>query len=398
MSAVRRRRDARGAIYIHVPFCASVCPYCDFAVTASSRFEHGAYAEALLEELESRAEGALSGRDVRTVYVGGGTPSRMEWRPLEKVISRARGFAGAALEEVTLEANPSDVTERVADAWVEAGVTRVSLGCQSFEDETLLALGRNHDGAAARAAASLLARRGELSVSVDLIFGSPGQTAESLRRDVGFAAALDGLGHVSAYNLTIEPGTPFARRAERGELGEASDDACVEMLDVLEESLGGAGFERYEVSSFAREGERSRHNSNYWVGGEYMGVGVGAHSLELGELGIARRANVRGVRDYLAGPTRSGEIELLSPAEHLLERAFVAVRSRVGLSWSELEWQFGGDDEARGALGRLAPALDGLSAQGLLEALPGGRGWRPTRRGWLFADALAEKLAQAIDG
>ena len=393
---MRRRRDTRGAIYVHVPFCAKVCPYCDFAVTASARFSHAAYADALIAELDARAPGALAGRDVRTVYVGGGTPSRMEWRELERVLVRAREFAGPGVVEVTLEANPSDVTEEAMRSWEEAGVTRVSLGCQSFEEETLRALGRNHGAESARRAAGLLAARDGLSVSVDLIFGSPGQTLESLRRDAEFAASLEGLGHVSAYNLTIEEGTPFARRAARGELGEASEDACVEMLELREGVLGAAGFGRYEVSSFAREGARSHHNTNYWIGGEYLGVGVGAHGLEVGDRGIVRRANARHVKRYLEDPLGSGEVELLGSREHLLERAFVAVRSRVGLEWSELSWQFGGvEDEA---LSALEGALTGLVSEGLLEVDEGQRAWRPTRRGWLYADALAERLWDAVEG
>lgn len=396
MSAPRRRRDARGAIYVHVPFCARVCPYCDFAVTASARFGHADYADALIAELDARAPAALAGRDVRTIYVGGGTPSRMEWRQLERVLDRARALAGPGVVEVTMEANPSDVTAEAMAAWEAGGVTRVSLGCQSFEDETLRALGRNHDGEGARRAAAALAARGGLSVSVDLIFGSPGQTLGSLRRDAEFAAGLEGLGHVSAYNLTIEEGTPFARRAARGELGEASEDACVEMLELLEGVLGEAGFARYEVSSFAREGARSQHNTNYWIGGEYLGVGVGAHGLEVGGRGVVRRANTRHVKRYLEDPLGSGEVELLGPREHLLERAFVAVRSRVGLDWSELTWQFGGvEDEA---LDALEGALDGLAREGLLEVAQGERVWRPTRRGWLYADALAERLWAAVEG
>ncbi len=364
-------------------------------MTASARFSHDAYADALLAELDARAPAALEGRDVRTVYVGGGTPSRMEWSALERVLARARGLAGAGVVEVTLEANPSDVTVEAMEAWVEAGVTRVSLGCQSFEDATLRALGRNHDAAGAQRAARLLAGHEALSVSVDLIFGSPEQSLASLRGDAEFVASLQGLGHVSAYNLTIEEGTPFARRAARGELGEASEDACVEMLELLEGVLGEAGFARYEVSSFAREDARSHHNTNYWIGGEYLGVGVGAHGLEVGSRGVVRRANVRHVKSYLEDPIGSSEVELLSPKEHLLERAFVAVRSRAGLEWDELNWQFGGEEDE--ALAALEGALTGLVSEGLLEEGGEPRAWRPTRRGWLYADALAERLWEAVE-
>lgn len=393
MMGVRRRRDRAAGIYLHVPFCARICPYCDFAVTAKKRIPHERYAEALMAEFDARAS-ALEGRAVRTIYFGGGTPSRWAPEQLGRVLEHVRRseFVDVdALEEISIEANPVDVTEANLAVWREAGVGRVSLGCQSFQSEVLEALGREHTGAEARAAAARVLAAG-MRASIDLIFGAPRQAAASWEADLEIFAALalrEGLDHLSAYSLTIEPRTPFARQVARGELEVASEEALRERTERLAEVCARVGFEPYEVSSWCAPGGRSRHNSLYWLGAEYLGVGVGAHSLRIDERGVARRANTRHLAHYLADPIASCERELLTAEEHLAERVFVGVRTRLGLDLDELSWQFAG---AVGAarLEAIASRADALVTEGLLERR--GALLRPTREGLMVADALGEAL------
>ncbi len=261
--------DPGFAVYIHWPFCRSKCPYCDFNSVAAGSIDQGRWRRALLRELEHFA-GQTRGRTVTSVFFGGGTPSLMDPATLDALVSfvHARWPVAADLE-ITLEANPTRAG-RFAD-FAAAGVNRLSLGVQSFDDAELAFLGRTHDGAAARAALAL-AERIFRRHSFDLIYGLPGQRATAWRQALKRAAGIAGE-HLSLYQLTVEPGTPFHHAGVK----EAHEDTAAALFAVTGEVLDGAGLPAYEVSNHARGGGQCRHNLTYWRGGDYVGIGPGAH-------------------------------------------------------------------------------------------------------------------------
>lgn len=421
---VRRRRDAAAGIYIHVPFCARRCPYCDFAVDVRRSIPHEAYADALLAEFERRKHD-LVGRHVQTIYLGGGTPSL--WAPdqLSRVLEHVQTFLatsdtgpqvdatpgappGDTRLEICMEANPMDISPQSLGAWVAAGVTRLSIGCQSFQPRILQVLHRNHDRQQALQAVDNALTFGPEQVSLDLIFGNPNQTMQEWEKDLDEVEKLTGLAHLSAYNLTIEPGTAFFRRRERGRLTVPDDDHCFSMLTYLIERCEAMGLERYEVSNFARPGRRSRHNTLYWSGAEYLGLGVGAHSLRIGtrdaadaghpgaSAGVFRRANPRLTDEYMAAPgvaCASQDTQQLSAHEHLIERLFLGVRTRAGLDFDELRHQFAHALPAE-VLARAEQLLTQMCAQEFL--VRDGSFFIPTHLGLNVADGLAEQFAQNI--
>lgn len=390
---VRRRRDGRAGVYVHVPFCDRICPYCDFAVTSLKHVPHEDYAQALLREWEARAS-ELEGRHVRSIYFGGGTPSKWSEEALARVLGEILGHAvcdRSMVEEVTIEANPVDIRPERLATWQEAGVNRISLGCQSFQDDLLQALGRQHTGARAFEAARIILEAG-LSLSIDLIYGHAMQTMASWREDLEKVRALmssHGLGHVSGYFLTIEEGTPFYRRQRRGEVLVKQDDGeSREMVDALCEVLAEGGVRPYEVSSYGAPGKESVHNSNYWLGGEYLGLGMGAHGLRIEGGEVVRRQNTRHLKTYLVDPVGSGAKEGIGREDHLDERLFVAVRSRNGLEVGEIRAQF---DLSPGERARLEERLERLCEAALLEEVQ--PGWfAPTWEGMQVADMVGETL------
>jgi len=384
-----RRPDAAAAIYVHIPFCNRLCPYCDFAVAVRREPPHAAYADALTTELDAR-RADLEGRTVRSLYFGGGTPSL--WDP-EQLLRFTRGLTDrvtlAADAEVTLEANPTDVDRARLRFWRdEVGINRLSLGVQSFDDATLDRLGRNHD--AARAHAALGAALDVLDdVSIDLIFAAPSQPGAAWRADLAtLQEQFRGVSHVSTYHLTIEPNTVFARRDAAGELDLPDEDAAVAMMDETDRVLSSMGLEHYEVSSYGRPGHWSRHNSAYWTGAEYLGLGVGAHSLTIDDR-IVRRANPRRLRAYLERPTRPAEVDDVPPAEHLAERIFLGARTQHGIDLEALRDQLG-DAVGDRALTTAAATLERFVGEGLLER--SGDRFKPTPRGLRFADTIAEAI------
>jgi oxygen-independent coproporphyrinogen-3 oxidase len=327
-------------VYVHWPYCARICPYCDFNVVRErgGTDQKAALTDAILLDLEAQAE--LTGpRRLDSVFFGGGTPSLMEARAVASVIEAATSLWTPALDlEVTLEANPTDAE---ADHFAElssAGVNRLSLGVQSFDDAELRFLGRNHDGAEARRAA-LHALAHFPRLSLDLIYALPAQTPKSWAAALGAAVGL-GPEHISPYQLTIEPGTAFGRAARRGALAPASDDLAADLYEVTQSVLGDLGFEAYEVSNHARGASaRSRHNLIYWRGGDYVGVGPGAHGrLTLEGRRLATVAP-RAIADYVERVSRFGasaEPEGLDDREAALERLLMGLRTQEGVEMSEL--------------------------------------------------------------
>lgn len=364
-------------VYLHFPWCRKRCPYCDFAVEVGDP-PHEAYLDAILRELDARA-GAFSG-DLVSIYLGGGTPSL--WRPdcIARALAAIRErFGAAALREVTIEANPTDVTPPNLDAWRAAGIDRISIGVQSLHEEELVVLGRDHrfgDGPAAIERATL---HGGFAVSADFILGTPPRRAARSLAAVAAIAALR-VDHLSIYELTIEEGAAFAQRVRDGRLVPLDERALADLYTAAHEALAAAGFEHYEISSYARAGRRAVHNSRYWRCAPYLGLGTGAASLAVGPDGAGTRAtNPRRAAAYLAAPGTPAETTRVPPAEMAADRAWLGMRTSDGVAEEEL-----------------APAR-GVSSWLLEEGLAERRGGRicPTLRGFLLADRVAARIVQS---
>lgn len=372
-------------VYVHWPYCAKICPYCDFNVVRDRKqAEQAGLAAAILTDLETQR--ALTGpRRLASVFLGGGTPSLMDPRWAADIVNTARRLWDAEPDlEVSLEANPTDAESGRFAGFAEAGVNRLSLGLQSFDDDALKFLGRNHDAAEARRAAELAARTFP-RLSVDMIYALPGQTVAGWREQLARAIAL-GAEHVSPYQLTIEAGTAFDRAVGRGVFTPADDATGAALYDTTQAVLETAGFDAYEVSNHARgEAARSRHNLIYWRGQDYVGVGPGAHGrLMLDGVRTATEAATK-VGDYIrdVGETGLGfrAPEALSPVARAEERLLMGLRTDEGVWFGELA-----------ALGLTAghPVVAGLVGEGLLAADPARL--RATRAGRVVLDGVTRTL------
>jgi len=374
------------ALYVHVPYCRRVCPYCDFNVQAAREVPERDYAAALLAELEAHAAaGDFAGRAAQTVYVGGGTPSLFSPAAIGALLEAvARRFGLVAGAEITLEANPGTVDVARLSGYRAAGVNRLSLGAQSFAAGHLRTLGRDHAPADTLAAVEAARAAGLENVSLDLIFGVPGETLAEWEQDLRAAIALDPA-HVSAYALTYEEGTPFhAWRAARRLVPVAEDDEAA-MAETAVAVLGAAGYRRYEISSFAQPGREARHNLAYWDGSDYLGVGAGAHSFSREPAPGRRWMNERVPARYMsAAAGRRPPIasdERLTEAQARAEFCFCGLRQTAGVDLDAFRRRFGVPLE------EAFPHVAGLAADGLAE-LAAGR-LRLTPRGLRYADSVA---------
>lgn len=328
-------------LYIHWPYCARVCPYCDFNVVRDRgrSAEQAELVEAIAADMTAHA--ALTGpRRLVSIFLGGGTPSLMDPQAAGRLIAHARALWTPTQDlEITLEANPTDAEAGRFSAFAAAGVDRLSLGVQALDDASLAFLGRNHDAATARRAAEAGARAFP-RLSLDLIYALPGQTRDAWTETL--AAAVDlGPEHISAYQLTIEPGTAFDRALRRGRLAPADADQGATLYDATEAVLSRRGFEAYEVSNHARGPDaRSRHNLIYWRGQDYVGVGPGAHGRVTTAQGRIAAAAARSVPDYLLRVRTEGlgwaSHEALAPLAVAQERLLMGLRTLEGAAWSEL--------------------------------------------------------------
>lgn len=352
------------SLYVHMPFCRRRCPYCDFAVVAldETRTSHDGYVDAVVAELAmTDAWGPLD-----AVNFGGGTPSATPPDRLGRIMAAMEDRFGVADgAEVSLEANPEDVTAEVAATWVALGINRVSLGVQSFDDTVLAWLGREHDGSGARKAVAALRAGGIASVGVDLIFGSAVETPESWRNSV--ATALEcGIDHLSTYALTVERGTALSRAVAAG--APAPDpDAQADAYEHVVASATAGGLVHYEVSNFSRPGHQVRYNLGTWAQGEYEAVGLGAH----GHRGGARYRNVRRLDAYLAaiadGRRPRAGFEKVEGHAAEVERLVLGIRRRAGVAPRELHTAL----ESLPSLQRLIDAgLAELSADRLVATVP----------------------------
>lgn len=377
----------RLGVYLHVPFCLRRCPYCDFTVAVMRNVPESDFVEAMLRELEQRRD-AFTGRRLTTIYFGGGTPSLLSVAALARLLEAVKAAAPERTPdaEVTLEVNPESVVEGWAEAAVAAGFTRVSLGAQSVNDAVLRQLGRNHTAFDVRRAVERLHGAGLQHLSVDLIYGAPGGTLAGFLEEVSTVAAWPEIDHVSAYELTFEPRTAFTVAKERGRLTPWDDDLLASCFDEVEVRLAAAGFERYEISNFARPGGLSRHNSSYWVGDDYLGLGPGAHSLRVEGASdkVVRRANERSTRRYLSEERVSATFEELTSETHLRELLMLACRRVAPFSLSELRGRSARVDAV------LGPHLDGWVERGLCRVVEGEVHFTPEAR--RLADSLAAEI------
>ncbi|HVN42088.1 MAG TPA: radical SAM family heme chaperone HemW [Steroidobacteraceae bacterium] len=371
------------SLYVHLPWCLRKCPYCDFNSHAvpEAGVPREAYATALVEDLECALRGC-EGRVIVSVFFGGGTPSLFPPETIRRVLESVRAMGSLATgAEVTLEANPGALERgRFAD-YAEAGVNRVSLGAQSFDDRQLAALGRIHSAREVEAAVADLRVAGIDNFNLDLMYALPQQGLVEAVRDVERAIDL-GPAHLSHYQLTLEPETPFAKRPPP----LPDDEASFEMQEACQERLASAGYAQYEVSAFARPGRLCVHNLNYWRYGDYLGIGAGAHGkvTEMRRGRIVRTVRVRHPAQYLAAHTaaeRVAQCHDVAPAELPFEFCLNALRLNEGFDTALFEARTGQPRTV------LAEGLAKACARGLiLESVPGH--WAPTALGRAFLNEL----------
>lgn len=392
------------SVYIHIPYCVKKCPYCDFNSygigDAMDKATESAYTAALIHELRHYAVAdEWTGRSVRSIFFGGGTPSLFAPESISAFLCELqRSFDVPDHAEITLEANPGTIQEQLGAEKLRgfrtAGVNRISMGVQSFSSVKLERLGRIHSGDDAARAAENIGAAGFENFNLDLIFGVEDETLEHWRGEIEKALAL-GPQHLSAYGLTIEPGTEFARRAKIGALPLATDDSQAEMYSLTQEMTSAAGLEQYEISNYARPGRECAHNLSYWTGVDYLGLGAGAHSFcsQEGAAGHGcRRSNTPGPAHYIERITATGDAvqrrDELDLEKAKTEFFFLGLRTRGGIDLTSFEARFGSAPEA------LHAQIRTLTGAGLLEgSLPG---VRLTRKGFLFADGIMSELAASL--
>ena len=385
-SALGFEPDGALGVYVHVPFCDRRCAYCDFDIAVRRSIPHAPYLDALLRELALRAA-EFEGMSARSFYVGGGTPSLWDPNCLDALLRRLEERFGVP-EEITCEANPESFGLELAHRWKESGVNRISLGIQSLSSSLLKQLRRHHSPEQALAAVEAARRAGFEHISADLIFGLPNQRVADFERDLETLCA-SGIDHLSTYELTIEPQTPLWRRRARGHVVAAGEDETLVMFERLDEALP-AGFHRYEVSNSAKWGGWSRHNLLYWLGGQYLGLGMGAHSLSRTRGGASvRSANGRDLKHYLSAPFPTFK-EDLSPAVHLAERLFLPLRTHFSVDLDRLEAEFG-----KPLVESFSSALHALTKDELIE-WESPRELLSTKRGRALHNALSAVIFDAV--
>jgi putative oxygen-independent coproporphyrinogen III oxidase len=373
-------------LYIHWPYCTRICPYCDFNVYAAKDRDNGPLNAALLADLGRHADLLAGHPALVSVYLGGGTPSLMAPEDIAALIETAdRCFGLAADVEITLEANPVDISRAALESWKAAGVTRLSLGIQSLEDKALTFLGRDHDAAMAkRSVAEALTVFDNLSI--DLIYARPGQPQASWKTELNEALSL-GAPHLSLYELTIEERTAFGQRAKRGELVPMDDDDQADLYELTQDICEAHGLPAYEVSNHAASKQyQSRHNLTYWRGGDWIGIGPGAHGrLTVEGRRIATHSAARPA-DYqysVQTPLDRFFLSELSPLDNARELLALGLRSDVGFDLERIARITGSETHAA--------TLQSLIETGLIRQ--NGPTVSLTREGRLLADRIAAELS-----
>jgi oxygen-independent coproporphyrinogen III oxidase len=381
-----RQHGIAPGLYVHLPFCSAICPYCDFAVLTGGAERRARFVASLRREAQLWAERPPPGGAADSVYLGGGTPSLLAPEQLAAILDELRARLPVAADAwLSMEANPEDVTPAILRAWRDLGVGTLTLGVQSFAAPALRFLGRRHDGTQARRAVAAALDAGFPVVGVDLIYGLPDQDGAAWAGDLDAAVAL-APHHLSCYQLTVHAGTPFGFRQARGTLRELPEDGQAALFRLTHQRLADAGYAAYEVSNFARAAaHRSRHNRKYWSHAAYLGLGPSAHSFDgrrrwwnERKVGVWERAVARGA------PPVAGE-ETLAAADLALERVMLGLRTVEGVDLPPLR-ALGFD-----LLAANAPLLERLQDQRLLRV--DGDRLVPTLDGWAVADGLAGALS-----
>lgn len=342
-------------IYVHLPFCPYLCPYCDFAKWPMRASSARRYLDALYAELDRHPPERAA-----TLYLGGGTPNAYDAVTVCELVGRLSERFGP-FEEASIEVNPELVHADDFEQYVRAGITRGSIGVQSFEPAEVATLGRRHTASDVERAIRWARQQGIASVSFDLMFAVPGQTTQSWERTLRHAIALQP-DHVSAYGLTVETGTPYEKWQQREPQAFFDDVREGELYALAIDALESGGYEHYEISNFARSGHRCRHNTNYWNNGEYVGLGVGAASFRNGE----RSVNTRSLEEYIAAALSDRPIpaqsERLDGAKRVGEAVMLALRTAQGVGLGEFKERYGVD-----VVRHYAPVVARFAEMGLLE-------------------------------
>lgn len=319
-------------IYIHIPFCRSRCTYCGFYSTTGLDLRQR-YVDAVCRELSIR------GTEVCTIYLGGGTPSQLTIQQLRQIFDALYIYNKVEKDtEVTIEVNPDDITEEYAKALTTLPVNRISMGIQTFDDQRLHFLRRRHTSDQAVNAVKTLRHAGFQNISIDLMYGFPDETLEEWMSDLSQAIALN-VEHISTYCLMIEEGTPLYRQFQQGHIVEPDEELERQMYEVLIDQLQTAGYEHYEISNFAKTGYHSRHNSSYWTGIPYIGIGAAAHSYDL----MSRSWNVADIHQYIEGMERGERVyeeEVLDDDTRYNDTITVALRTKEGINLSQLTKEY----------------------------------------------------------
>lgn len=371
-------------VYIHIPFCRQKCFYCDFPSYAGKENLMEAYVEALCQQVKMQGFSYRQkwGKPV-TMYMGGGTPTALPQELMARLLAVVREVFGNACDEFTVECNPGTVDASYLNVLRVGGVNRLSFGVQTFHDALLQKIGRIHNRAEACSAVQLAVKAGFSNISVDLMYGLPGQSLQDLQASVAQAHSLN-VQHISIYGLQVEEGTVFARMEELGRLKLPSEEAVEAMYDYMTKTLPELGYQRYEVSNFAQTGFASRHNLSYWHDVPYLGLGAAAHSYLEGK----RYAATADIAEYIAGikhGEKIGQLEEEPTTEHAMEEfAFLALRTVEGLSRQAFVHKFGVDlDTIYGKV------MADLEVQGLLNVDE--TGCRLTKKGFKYGNlAFAE--------
>lgn len=380
------------SLYIHIPYCVSKCPYCDFNSHVVAKIPETSYVDALVRELEHYGEAEdWRGRTVQSIFFGGGTPSTFRPQSIGKLLAWVAATFPINLDcEITMEANPGTVDSRNFRGYRDAGVNRISVGVQSFQPKLLKFLGRAHGAEEARTALNTVREAGFENFSLDLIYANPEQTLDELGADLEASVEFQPP-HLSAYNLTFEEGTPFHHEHRAGRIKSLDEEVEIAMAEMIEHKLSAAGLRRYEISNYARPGWHSRHNVNYWRYGDYLGLGAGAHSYRAVDNRAQRGqrwSNEKSPARYMAQVMESSNAvvagEIIEFQKAAGEFLFLGLRMTEGILLSRFAERFG--KSPRDFYPRISDWVDG----DLLEETAGRL--RLTPKGLLVANSIFVEL------
>lgn len=374
-------------IYLHIPFCKTRCIYCDFYSTVRSELKNR-YITALCKELEQR-EAYLDNEEIETIYLGGGTPSQLSHNDFEKIFATIKQTYGMQhCQEITLEANPDDLSDGYLDDLSKLPFNRISMGIQTFDNRTLKLLNRRHNAEQAIEAVKRCRDHGFQNISIDLIYGLPGETTARWEKDLQQAVDLN-VDHISAYHLTYEENTPIYKMLQQHRIEEVDEDSSIQFFSMLIDRLSAAGYEHYEISNFCKPGLYSRHNTAYWKGTKYLGCGPSAHSFD----GKSREWNASSIDDYLTGietGNRKYETELRDEMTRYNELVITSIRTRWGVSLEQLTSEY-----SPKFLNYFLKMADPYLRNGKLEKHEGAI--RLTRQGIFVSDGIMSDLLWVED-